>query len=81
MKPHAACDAAGTGNGLTATPTRARKGKTPDMVKDPPTDYRASSRPYQHEDRVLVVASAYNEDAWIDEQLREVPRSSTFDAL
>src|SRR5712691_7941337 len=25
--PHAACDAAGTGNGITATPTRARRGK------------------------------------------------------
>jgi len=25
--PHAACDAAGTGNGTTAPPTRARRGK------------------------------------------------------
>src|SRR3989449_7439550 len=25
--PHAACEAAGTGNGITATPTRARRGK------------------------------------------------------
>src|SRR4030095_8863795 len=27
VNPHAACDAAGTGNGITVTSTRARKGK------------------------------------------------------
>src|SRR5262245_21909943 len=26
VNPHAACDAAGTGNGITGTPTRARRG-------------------------------------------------------
>ena len=48
--PHAACDAAGTGNGTTATPTRARRGKPPIRPRSrlrvtapvlDPTSYRA----------------------------------------
>ena len=44
--PHAACDVARTGNGITAASTRARKGKPLDIAKELPTDDRASSRPY-----------------------------------
>jgi len=45
--PHATCDVAGAGNGATATPNRARRGKPRIQAKDEPTGYRASARPYQ----------------------------------
>jgi hypothetical protein len=46
VNPHAACDVAGTGNEITATPTRARRGKP---WRRPRSCLRitASSRPYQ----------------------------------
>jgi hypothetical protein len=44
--PHATCDVAGAGNGATASPKRARKGKPWTQAKDEPTGYRASARPY-----------------------------------
>ena len=44
--PHATCDVAGAGNGATASPKRARKGKPRIQAKDEPTGYRASARPY-----------------------------------
>src|SRR5215471_16918548 len=43
---HAGCDVAGTGNGSTATPKRARRGKPRIQAKEQPTRYRASPRPY-----------------------------------
>src|SRR5215471_12982151 len=44
---HAGCDVAGTGNGSTATPKRARRGKPRIQAKEKPTGHRASARPYQ----------------------------------
>jgi hypothetical protein len=41
--PHATCDVAGAGNGATASPTRARRGKPRIQAKDEPTGYRASA--------------------------------------
>src|SRR5215467_12964784 len=45
--PHATCDVAGAGNGATADPKRARRGKPRTQAKDEPTGSRASARPYQ----------------------------------
>src|SRR3954453_15168122 len=45
--PHATCDVAGAGNGVTASPKRAPRGKPRTQAKDEPTGYRASARPYQ----------------------------------
>jgi hypothetical protein len=42
---HAGCDVAGTGNGSTATPKRARRGKPRIQAKGKPTGHRASPRP------------------------------------
>ena len=47
VNPHAACDVADVGNGATANPNRARRGKPRIQAKDDPTGYRASVRPYQ----------------------------------
>jgi len=44
--PHAACDVAGAGNGITIIPSRARKGKPWIQTRAVLTGYRASSRPY-----------------------------------
>ena len=44
--PHAACDVAGTGNGITNIPSRARRGKPRIQTRDILVGYRASSRPY-----------------------------------
>src|SRR5215475_1130789 len=45
--PHATCDVAGAGNGATATPKRALRGKPRIQAKEKPTGHRASARPYQ----------------------------------
>jgi len=45
--PHATCDVAGAGNGATAIPNRARRGKPRIHAKEVPTGHRASARPYQ----------------------------------
>jgi hypothetical protein len=45
--PHATYDVAGTGNGATATPKRARRGKPRIQAKEKSTGHRASARPYQ----------------------------------
>ena len=45
--PHAACDVAGAGNGITNIPSRARRGKPRIQTRDVLSGYRASSRPYQ----------------------------------
>ena len=45
--PHAACEVAGAGNGVTVHPTRARRRKLRIQPREEPTDYRASPRPYQ----------------------------------
>src|SRR6516225_8301664 len=45
-KLHAGCDVAGAGNGSTATPKRARRGKPRTQAKEKPTGHRASPRPY-----------------------------------
>jgi hypothetical protein len=45
--PHATCDVAGAGNGATATPKRARRGKLRIHAKEKPTGHRASARPDQ----------------------------------
>ena len=47
VNPHAACDVADVGDGVTENPKRARRGKPPIQAKDDPTGYRASVRPYQ----------------------------------
>src|ERR1700760_1176632 len=44
--PHATCDVAGAGNGATAIPKRARRGKPRIQAKEEPTGHRASARPY-----------------------------------
>ncbi len=44
--PHAAFEAAGTGNGPTVYPTRARTGKPWIQTRDRPEGHRASPRPY-----------------------------------
>src|SRR5215470_20144198 len=46
--PHATCDVAGAGNGATATPKRARRGKPRIQAKEKPTGHRASARPDRH---------------------------------
>src|SRR3990172_8121674 len=48
---HAACDAAGAGDGATASPIRGMKGETTDTAKDDPTGHHASSRPYRSSGR------------------------------
>ena len=45
--PQATCDVAGAGNGATANPKRARRGKPRTQAKAEPTRYCASARPYQ----------------------------------
>ena len=45
--PHAACEVAGAGNGITNIPSRARRGKPRKQTRDVLLGYRASSRPYQ----------------------------------
>ena len=45
--PHAACDVAGAGNGITNIPRRARRGKPRIQTRAVLSGYRASSRPYQ----------------------------------
>ncbi len=45
--PHAACDVAGAGNGITNIPSRARRGKPRIQTRAVLSGYRASSRPYQ----------------------------------
>ena len=45
--PHAACEVAGAGNGVTDIPNRARRGKPWTQIRDILLGYRASSRPYQ----------------------------------
>ena len=47
VNPHAACDAAGTGDGTTARTYTGTQGETPETDKEQPTRHRASSRPYQ----------------------------------
>src|SRR5215469_15678251 len=47
--PHATCDVAGAGNGATATPKRALRGKPRIQAKEKPTGHRASARPYHHD--------------------------------
>ena len=47
VNPHAACDVADVGDGVTENPKRARRGKPRIRAKDDPTGYRASVRPYQ----------------------------------
>ena len=49
VNPHAACDVADAGNGVTESPNRARKGKPWTQAKDDPKDHRAGVRPYQDE--------------------------------
>ncbi len=44
--PHAACDVAGAGNGITNIPSRARRGKPRIQTRAVLSGYRASSRPY-----------------------------------
>ncbi len=44
---HAACEAAGAGNGITNIPSRARRGQPRIQTRDVLSGYRASSRPYQ----------------------------------
>ena len=44
--PHAACEVAGAGNGVTDTATRARRGKPRIQTSQVLTGHRASSRPY-----------------------------------
>jgi hypothetical protein len=46
VNPHAACDAADAGDGVTENPNRARRGKPWIQAKDDPTGHRASVRPY-----------------------------------
>ena len=46
VNPHAACDEAGTGNGITVNPTRARRRKLRIQTRVHLVDYRASPRPY-----------------------------------
>ncbi len=48
--PHAACEVAGAGNGITNLPSRARRGKPRIQTRDVQSGYRASSRPYQATD-------------------------------
>ena len=45
--PHAACDVAGAGNGITNIPSRARRGQPRIQTRVVLSGYRASSRPYQ----------------------------------
>src|SRR4051812_36620641 len=45
--PQATCDVAGAGNGATAIPKRARRGKPRIQAKEEPTGHRASARPYR----------------------------------
>ena len=45
--PHAACEVAGAGNGVTDTATRARRGKPRIQPSQVLTGHRASSRPYR----------------------------------
>jgi len=45
--PHATCDVAGAGDGATAIPKRARRGKPRIQAKEEPTGHRASARPYR----------------------------------
>lgn len=45
--PHATCDVAGAGNGATANPKRARRGKPRIQAKEEPAGRRASARPYR----------------------------------
>jgi hypothetical protein len=45
--PHAACDEAGAGNGITVNPTRARRGKLRIQTRVRLAGYRASPRPYR----------------------------------
>jgi len=47
VNPHAACDVADVGDGVTENPKRARRGKPRIRAKDDPTGYRASVRLYQ----------------------------------
>ena len=49
--PHATCDVAGAGNGATANPKRARRGKPRTQAKEGPKGHRASARPYHGGDR------------------------------
>ncbi len=44
--PHAACDVAGAGNGITNIPSRARRGQPRIQTRVVLSGYRASSRPY-----------------------------------
>jgi hypothetical protein len=53
--PHAACDVAGAGNGITNIPSRARRGKPRIQTRDALLGYRASSRPYH--DVVIITNS------------------------
>jgi hypothetical protein len=53
VNPHAACDVADVGDGVTDNPKRARRGKPRIHAKDDPTYYRASVRPYQLSQHVL----------------------------
>jgi len=48
--PHAACDVAGAGNGITNIPSRARRGQPRIQTRDVLSGYRASSRPYHAAD-------------------------------
>ena len=53
--PHAAFEAAGTGNGATARPIRARRGRPRIQTRMILTGHRASPRPYQGAGQVLGV--------------------------
>jgi len=52
--PHAACDVAGAGNGITEASKSGTKVETPDTDKKIPSDYCASTRPYHGHIRTLT---------------------------
>ena len=52
--PHAACDEAGAGNGITVNPTRARRRKLRIQTRVHLVGYRASPRPYRDINKDIV---------------------------
>jgi hypothetical protein len=73
VNPHAACDAAGTGDEITATPTRARRGKPSIRPRHRLRIDRASSRPYQ----ALDIRDQGN-DIWILNLVGQTLKQLTF---
>ena len=61
--PHAAFEAAGTGNGATARPIRARRGKPRIQTRMILTGHRASPRPYRARDGTHFRPSGVTEAA------------------